>query len=170
MHAHSPKTLRVSPITITRKHRDLRIVLRRKTFTRRRINLTVLLSCFTNINGLVHVGVPLGNELRPTEELQARSNRRFAFAHLAWLVNGSIYIRTRFRGCYERRGCGCVYLVPVLASCGYRYIHKSTTFRTEENTAPQRVCNCLSYKKQWFSIKIYYRDCRVVAILCVALI
>ena len=91
LHAHSPKTLRVGPIT--RRHRDCRIVSRRKTVTRWRINLTVLLSCFTNINGLVHVGVPLGNELRPTEELQARSNRRFAFAHLAWLVNGSIYIR-----------------------------------------------------------------------------
>ena len=36
------------------------------------------------------------------------------------------------------------YLVPVLASCGYRYIHKSTTFGTEENTAPQRVCTAVT--------------------------
>ena len=39
LHAHSPKTLRVGPIT--RRHRDCRIVSRRKTVTRWRINLTV---------------------------------------------------------------------------------------------------------------------------------
>ena len=88
--------------------------------------------------------------------------------HAGFYVDSVLYARD-FAAAMSAEAA-VAYLVPVLASCGYRYIHKSTTFGTEENTAPQRVCNCLSYKKQWFSIKIYYRDCRVVAILCVALI
>ena len=49
------------------------------------------------------------------------------------------------------------YLVPVLASCGYRYIHKSTTFGSEENTAPQRVCTAVTVcpiKNSSFQLKL----------------